>query len=312
LAGDRLDADQTFQRRPLEAEGNPLVDFRHRRNFKAGEQMPHRFPQGALRPFLFPRLPEQRVASLLYLVDQERQHHQEGEHFRQVLATVSVVVFKVIALILQRVERLVLDPPADAAAARHVPNIVGGQRQIGHPRPDVRLSLRIDFDVDQQVDEQVLVAFVDAHAVEEQPVATGHGPGISLVNALHLPGLQSLFVLPEEVLVVAFLNPQDQRFHGGYKFYISKIIQIAISVLLASNWSGPRSVLRHPSNYCVVNCSKLGAQSSRQSFWPTLRQNLRCRDMWMLRIVCAWRARILRPRSRLFITRQLYFGGQFP
>src|SRR6202043_1087872 len=83
--------DQDFQGWPLEAEGDPLVDLGHRCDFKGGEQMAHRLPQPALRPLLLPRLLEQWVALLLHLVNQERQHHQQREHLREVLVTVSVV-----------------------------------------------------------------------------------------------------------------------------------------------------------------------------------------------------------------------------
>ncbi len=45
------------------------------------------------------------------LVDQERQQHQRSESIRQVLGSVSEVVFQVLG-VLQRVEGLVLDLPA--------------------------------------------------------------------------------------------------------------------------------------------------------------------------------------------------------
>src|SRR5579859_7477001 len=77
-----------FQGWPPEAEGNPLVDLGHRGHFKAGEQIPYGLPQGVLALLLSPRLLEQRVALLLHLIDQERQHHQQGKHHRQMLVAV--------------------------------------------------------------------------------------------------------------------------------------------------------------------------------------------------------------------------------
>ena len=54
---------------------------------------------------------KERTASLLNLVDQERKHHQQHQDRRQILFTVTVVVLVVVALVLQRIECLVLDPP---------------------------------------------------------------------------------------------------------------------------------------------------------------------------------------------------------
>ena len=65
-------------------------------------------PQGT---FGFPFLPhgiEQGTAELLDLVDQECQHNQVNKYFAQMLLAQPVVVTKIIPLILQGVERLIL------------------------------------------------------------------------------------------------------------------------------------------------------------------------------------------------------------
>ena len=67
--------------------------------------------------------------SLLNLIHQEGQHHQQGQHHRQVLLAVSVVVFQVIALVLQGVEGLVLDLPAGSSPPHDVPDVVRGQHE---------------------------------------------------------------------------------------------------------------------------------------------------------------------------------------
>src|SRR5262249_33687858 len=100
-----------FQTGTLVAKGHRFIDLPHRRHFKRGEQLPHRLPQGALWPLLRPRGAEQGVALLLHLVDPKRQHHQQRHYHSQVLLSVTVVVLKMIALVLQGVERLVLDVP---------------------------------------------------------------------------------------------------------------------------------------------------------------------------------------------------------
>ena len=66
------------------------------------------------------------------LVDQERQQHQRSESIRQVLGSVSEVVFQVLG-VLQRVEGLVLDLPATASRASQFAGVMRIERQIGDP-----------------------------------------------------------------------------------------------------------------------------------------------------------------------------------
>jgi hypothetical protein len=48
------------------------------------------------------------------LIDQERQHHQQGKDRGEVLVAEAVVVAEVVALIFEGVEGLVSDAPTDA------------------------------------------------------------------------------------------------------------------------------------------------------------------------------------------------------
>jgi hypothetical protein len=75
------------------------------------EQRPHALPQQALAPQFGPDRSEYGTAQLLGLVHQKREHHDCGKHNRQVLLAMAVVVLKVIALIFQRIERLIFYLP---------------------------------------------------------------------------------------------------------------------------------------------------------------------------------------------------------
>src|ERR1700690_3907961 len=108
-----------------------------------------------------------------------------------------VVVFEVVALILQRVVRLVLDSPACPSADGYLSHLLGRQVQFGHPRPLMRLPRRIDLVVDQQVDGYFLVAVVDAQFVDEQPTTTTTACRILFLDDFYLIGLQTLLELLE-------------------------------------------------------------------------------------------------------------------
>ena len=91
-------------------------------------------PQRTLAAKLLPDGSKQRAAQLLNLIGQKGQHHQHGEHHRQVHFAVSEVVLELIALILERVEGFVLDLPASPAAAGQIPRVVAGDLQVGDVR----------------------------------------------------------------------------------------------------------------------------------------------------------------------------------
>src|SRR5207244_7498814 len=72
----------------------------------------HLFPQQAFAAPLSPGRLEQRTTQLLHLIHQKRQHHQRGKHHGEVLIAVAEIVLEMIALIFQRIERLIFDAPA--------------------------------------------------------------------------------------------------------------------------------------------------------------------------------------------------------
>ncbi len=85
---------------------------RHQRKcFEATSQV---LPISSLGVELTHCLGKQRAAQLLHLVHQERQKHQHREDRRKILLAVTKVVVQVVTLVLQRIERFILDLPTAA------------------------------------------------------------------------------------------------------------------------------------------------------------------------------------------------------
>ncbi len=77
------------------------------------EQPAQSFPQVFRTVRFLPGRPEQRVAPLLHLVDEERQYRQFGEHRRQIPLAVTKVMLENATLVLQGIGCLVLDASAE-------------------------------------------------------------------------------------------------------------------------------------------------------------------------------------------------------
>jgi len=59
-------------------------------------------------------LAKQLATALLDLVDQKGQHHQDGQDGGEMLLPMSIVMFEMIALVLERIEGFILNLPAAA------------------------------------------------------------------------------------------------------------------------------------------------------------------------------------------------------
>ena len=90
-------------------------------------------PQSLPATFLIQDSLKQRTPQLLHLVDEKGQHHQCSEYHGQVLLAVSVVMFKMISLILQGVERLIFDLPPCPSTTHDRENIQLGDGEIRYP-----------------------------------------------------------------------------------------------------------------------------------------------------------------------------------
>lgn len=112
-----------------------------------------------------PDLTKSSAATLLDLVYQKGEQHEQGEDGREVLLTVTVVVFEMVTLVFQGIESLVFDLPATASGAHHTFDSPCGERQIRHPGPTLDDAIKrrlfvlqkIDFDVGRAVAQTKIV-----------------------------------------------------------------------------------------------------------------------------------------------------------
>lgn len=92
-----------------------------------------RFPQANPPACAIHRGHKELATGLLNLVDCERQKHQQRQDRRQIPRAVTVIVFKMIALILERIEGLVLHAPAATTRLLIQLKVLLAKVEIGHP-----------------------------------------------------------------------------------------------------------------------------------------------------------------------------------
>ena len=95
----------------VKAVDDTLKDHLHRRGNEFLKDTPDSLPEFTLALTLGFGGLKQGATQLLHLVNQKRQHHQVRKHRAQMLLAQAVVVLKVVSLVFQRVEGLILDAP---------------------------------------------------------------------------------------------------------------------------------------------------------------------------------------------------------
>src|SRR5215210_1899155 len=76
----------------------------------------------------------------------------------------TVVVLKMIALILERVESFILNLPASASASHHWLDRARGERQVGDPSPARDLTLLVRLLIEQVIDPHIRRAVAHTQA----------------------------------------------------------------------------------------------------------------------------------------------------
>ena len=147
---------------------NPL----HGRGDECVEIIAYSLPQRPLAAHLRARGLKERAAQLLHLIHQKGQQHQVHEHRAQVFLAQAVVVAEVVALVLEGVEGLVLDPPAGTTTPHDFHGVVRSDRQVGDPTEAVAdlhlLAPGLHLPMFEEVDAQLVLAdLVEGHGVEE-------------------------------------------------------------------------------------------------------------------------------------------------
>src|SRR5215471_1093059 len=138
----------------------------HRMKAVIIEQRSHPLPQQPLAAKLGPHGPKQGTTELLRLIHQKRQHHQHGKHHGEVLLAVTVVVLKVVALVLERVERLIFDLPACPATPYELVDVALAYAQVRHPTEVLHL-LWTSLPVLDEIDPYVSSRPIEWHVIDK-------------------------------------------------------------------------------------------------------------------------------------------------
>jgi hypothetical protein len=144
-----------------------------------------------------------------------------------------IKALEVIPLILQRVERLVLNVPPRPSAPRSLSKIPWRQVQVRHPGPLALLGLRVGFHTLQEVDAHLLIGFVQAQVFNEQVTAGRPCVGLNLPRHLDLIRPQPLVDLLKQVLVVSRLDPQDEMAPG--RLQVADVRRVATQAILGDD-----------------------------------------------------------------------------
>ena len=129
------------------------------------EKGAHLIPQAAHGMVFVQGLLKEGTTTLLELIDPEGQHGQHRKDAGQILFSVAVVMFEMVALVFERVEGFVFDFPACPASFHNSIDGIGGEGLIGNPG-EVLLFLRADLPLFQEMDAEIGMTLVERQVVD--------------------------------------------------------------------------------------------------------------------------------------------------
>src|SRR5262247_630302 len=136
------------------------------------KQGSHPLPPQAFAAQFCPDRLKPRTTELLYLVHQKCQHHQHGKHYGEMLLAMPIVVFKIIPLVFQRIERFVFDLPPGSSSPHEVKDVTLAHAQVRHPTEVLDLGIA-DLPVLEEIDPHVDVRSIEWHIIDK-PKAMDH------------------------------------------------------------------------------------------------------------------------------------------
>ena len=169
-----------------------------------------------------PGLVEDWAGQLLYLIYQKGQKHQASHVAGEVFLSVTVIVFKVVALGFQRIECLIFYLPLRATSSHDLHATSVSNPQAGDPAVGVTLfALFVVLDIFQEIELQVRMGFIQGHTIgiskpvpvlfpigyliAQSPVAI-----VALINSLEQGAMITVFGNDDEVVLV-----RANQFDGG-------------------------------------------------------------------------------------------------
>src|SRR5215475_1732237 len=119
-----------------------------------------------------------------------------------------IIVLKVVALIFQRIERLIFNLPPGSSASHEVKDIAPAHSQVGHPTEVLDLLIAY-LPVFDEIDPHVHVRGIEWHIIDK-PKAMAHpcSAVVSLIKS-HAPSLLGRLHLLEQKAMIAFFDAED-------------------------------------------------------------------------------------------------------
>src|SRR5262245_31539416 len=119
-----------------------------------------------------------------------------------------IIVLKVVALIFQRIERLIFNLPPGSSTPHEVKDIALAHPQVGDPTEVLDLVLAY-LPVLDEIDPYVQVRGIEWHIIDK-PKAMDH-PGSAVVSLIigHAPGVLRRLYLLEQKGMIAFFDSED-------------------------------------------------------------------------------------------------------
>jgi hypothetical protein len=142
------------------------VKFFERRKGFYQEQGSNGLPEFGLGLGSFPQELKGLITSLNELIGMKSQQHELSQHSGQILFAVAVVMLKVVALVLERIERLVLNLPAASTHQHEVLEVLVVDLQVGHPAEAGGFAAFVGLLVAQHVHPKVGIRVIEGQVVE--------------------------------------------------------------------------------------------------------------------------------------------------
>lgn len=169
---------------------------------------------------IFPKLPfatrffacraEYGTGDLLNLVDEKGEHHEGDKNHAQELLSQPIVVFEIVALVLESVDGFIFYFPAGAPSFHDFIGVAAGDLKIGDPREIFALII-LALPVFEDVDAKVLIGLVEGNMVEE-PKAMEDARVLLIDHGMFggFPFAQCLLDVIEKMIMVAPLDPKNE------------------------------------------------------------------------------------------------------
>src|SRR6266850_2389304 len=120
----------------------------------------------------------------------------------------TIIVLKVVALIFQRIERLIFNLPPGSSTPHEVKDITPAHPQIGHPTEVLDLVLT-HLPVLDKIDPHIHVRGIERHIIDKpKAMYETRSTVVSLIIG-HAAGVLRRLNLLEQKGMIAFFDPED-------------------------------------------------------------------------------------------------------